>query len=134
MTHDALAIANLKARYCMAADMAAQDGTAARSLFWGLFTDDFIGNYGDAPIVGASAITVFLCTAIAGGSRWMIHMLHSPLIHIDGDRARGDWTVLVHSRRRDTGAMMQVLGRYSDAFIRTKDGWRLSAVTFTRPE
>ena len=129
----ALAIANLKARYCFAADTAAGDPDSARALFAGIFTDDFVGDYGFESMRGPQAIIDFLCTAIAGNSEWMIHMLHSPRIEVSGDQATGDWTILVHSRRRESGEIMVVLGRYSDVFRLTPDGWRIARITFWRP-
>lgn len=129
----ALAIANLKALYCLAADTAAGDPDKAKILFADIFTDDFVGDYGFDLMHGPDAIIAFLCTAIAGGSAWMIHMLHSPRIEIRGDAATGDWTVLVHSRRLESGEMMVVLGRYSDVFRLTPDGWRIARINFWRP-
>lgn len=129
-----LEIANLKARYCAAADLSASDEKTAREQFSQIFAHDFVGNYGMEPLIGASAITDFLCTAIGGSSQWMVHMLSSPLITVKGDAATGDWTVLVHSRRRESGAAMEVIGRYSDEFRRTPEGWRITKVRFSRPE
>jgi hypothetical protein len=131
---EALAIQNLKARYCAAADLAATDPEQARRQLAALFTEDFRGDYGAGPLIGAAAIIDFLCTAIAASSEWMIHMLHSPRIEVNGDEATGDWTVLVHSRRRESGQVETVIGRYSDMLLRTPDGWRIAGVTFTRPE
>ncbi len=128
---DALDLANLKARYCAAADMAATDQAAARALFAGIFTDDFVGDYG-FPLDGPQAIIDFMCTAIAGNSEWMVHMLHSPSIIINGDSATGDWTVMAHMKRREGGAIDVVLGRYSDEFRRTPGGWRIAKITFER--
>jgi ketosteroid isomerase-like protein len=131
---DALQIANLKAHYCATADLCATDPEAGRAQFATLFTQDFVGEYGlGEPMIGPQAITDFLCTAIVGGSEWMIHMLHSPVIKVKGNEATGDWTVLVHSKRRDTGEMMEIIGRYSDVFRRTADGWRIAKVGFWRP-
>jgi len=130
----ALAIANLKARYCATADLAASAPDPARATFATIFAQDFIGDYGMGPLIGAQAITDFLCTAIAGNSLWLLHMLHSPRILIDGDHATGDWTVLVKLKRRSSGAIDTVMGRYSDVFRRTPLGWRIAQVTFTRME
>lgn len=128
----ALAIANLKARYCRAADTAAGDPAAARDLFADVFTDDFVGNFGYDLLHGPSAIIDFMCTAIAGGSTWMIHMLHSPCIVCDGNDATGDWSVMVQSRRI-SGEDMTIFGRYSDRFRCTPQGWQIARIDFWRP-
>ena len=129
--NDALAIANLKARYCAAADRAATDQAAARALFETVFAEDFVGDYG-FPLEGPQAIIDFMCTAIAGNSEWMVHMLHSPSIEISGDAATGDWTVMAHMKRREGGQVDTVLGRYADEFRRTANGWRIAKITFGR--
>lgn len=128
----ALAIANLKARYCAAADLSAQDPDHARGQFADIFTQDFVGDYGLDPLAGADAIIDFLCTAIAGNSLWLLHMLHSPRIAVEGMDAIGDWTVLVKLKRRETGIIDTVMGRYSDTFRLTPQGWRIARVTFDR--
>lgn len=130
----ALAIANLKARYCAAADMAASDENAARAMMADVFTDDFVGDYSFDPLAGPQAIIDFLCTMIGGNSLWAVHMLHSPRIEVKGERATGDWTVLVHLKRRATGAVDIVLGRYTDSFRLTPVGWRIEKVIFARFE
>ena len=101
MTSDALEIANLKARYCLAADTSTSDQAGAREMFGALFTEDFVGDYGFGMLEGPKAIADFMVTAIGGGSEWMIHALGSPIIEIDGDSATGDWTIQVESRRRE---------------------------------
>lgn len=133
MNH-AVEIANLKARYCAAADLSAENETAARAAFGGLFADGFVGDYGVAQFADGHQLVDFMCKAIGGGSSWMIHMLHSPRIHVVGDRATGDWTVLVHSKRSDTGDKMEIIGRYADEFVLTDDGWRISRINFIRQE
>ncbi len=134
MTQDALEIANLKARYCLAADLAAGDEVAARALFKDCFTADFVGDYGFGTLEGEQVIADFMCTAIAGGSEWMVHMLGSPHILVSEDTATGEWTIQAESRRRDAGGRMTVIGRYKDSFRRTDDGWRLASITFQRFE
>ncbi|MFD2430197.1 hypothetical protein ACFSUK_22940 [Sphingobium scionense] len=54
----AMAIANLKARYCAAADLAAQAPDRARALFADIFTDDFVGDYGLTPLLGAARSSI----------------------------------------------------------------------------
>lgn len=134
MTADALAIANLKAAYCRAADTAPHDPAGAKAMFAGLFTDDFEGDYGFRTLQGEGAIAAFMVEAIGGGSEWMIHALGSPSIRINGDTAQADWTVAVGSRRRDGAGLMRVVGRYSDTFRKVSDGWRIASIAFERYE
>ena len=62
-----------------------------------------------------------------------IHLLGTPRIDVSGDAATGDWTVAVHSRTR-AGERMTIVGRYSDRFVRTADGWRIAHIAFRRYE
>ncbi len=134
MSADALAIANLKAAYCRAADTACTDADRARAMFADLFVEDFVGDYGFKTLNGPVEIAEFMIQAIGGGSEWMIHALGSPDIRVDGDSATGDWTISVDSRRREGGGLMQVVGRYSDTFRKTANGWRIATVAFERFE
>jgi SnoaL-like domain len=136
MSHalDALAIANLKAAYCLAADTLCHNEAAARHMFEGMFTNDFVGDYGFGVLNGPDAIVDFMCNAIVGNSQWMLHMLGSPKISVEGNRAAGDWTIDVKSRRLNGNEMMTVVGRYSSIFRRTPGGWQIEAITFRRYE
>lgn len=132
VAEQALAVSNLKAQYCFAADLAASDPQTARAQFAEIFADDFVGDYGFDPLIGGQAITDFLCTAIAAGSEWVVHMLHSPNIVVTGNSATGDWTVFANMKRREGGQVDIILGRYSDTFRLTPQGWRIASVKFTR--
>jgi hypothetical protein len=129
---DALAIQTLKALYCAAADRAAGDPEGARAAFGAIFLPDVEADYGYEPMQGVDALADFLCTAIAGNSQWVLHMIHTPMIEIAGETATGGWTVMAHLKRRQSGQVDVVLGRYADAFRRTPEGWRISRVAFTR--
>lgn len=129
---DALEIANVKARYCAASDKTPVDAAAALDGFRSVFTPDVIGDYGFRVFNGFDELTGFMTTMVAGNSEWMMHMLHTPCIVVDGDRATGDWTVMSQMKRQDGGQVDTVLGRYSDEFIRTADGWKICRVGFAR--
>lgn len=132
VSDQALAIQNVKASYCAAADLSAADPDKARAMMADIFTEDFVGDYGFEPLKGANAIIDFLCFAISSKSEWVLHTLHSPRIEISGDRATGDWTVIAYMKRKEGGAVDSVMGRYSDTFRLTPNGWRLAEVRFSR--
>lgn len=133
LADDCVAIQNVKARYCYAVDRLAEDPEAARKVLDEVFLPDAVGYYGTDPVRGADALTEFLCVAIAANSEWRVHMIHSPLIEVDGDTATAGWTLMVHLKRRG-GAVDILLGRYADSFRRTPDGWRIASVRFERQE
>ena len=131
--NDALEIANLKARYCASSDKSSHDPDGAMAELMGYFVPDATADYGFVQFDSPDKLAGFMTNAIGGGSEWMIHMLGSPCIAVSGEEATGDWTIAVHSKRKD-GEQMLVVGRYSDRFRRTADGWRISHVGFTRYE
>jgi hypothetical protein len=126
------AIQNLKACYCAIADSAASDPEGALAAFGSIFLPDIVADYGFEPMLGADALGAFLCTAIAGNSEWVLHMIHTPMIEVAGETATGDWTVMAHLKRREGGQVDVVMGRYSDEFRLTPEGWRIARVAFTR--
>ncbi len=130
---DALEIANLKARYCAAGDSAPHDPEGAASGLRACFVPDATADYGFTQFDDPEKLIGFMATAVGGGSEWMIHMLGSPRIEVSGDEATGDWTIAVHSKRKD-GELMLIVGRYSDRFKRTPDGWRIAHIKFDRYE
>ena len=133
LADDFVAIQNVKARYCHAIDRLAEDVEAARKVLRGVFLPDVVGDYGAGPLQGADALTDFLCVAIAANSEWRVHMIHTPLIEVEGDAATGGWTVMVHLKRPN-GPVEIILGRYADSFRRTPEGWRIAGVRFQRQE
>lgn len=130
--NDALEIANVKARYCAASDRVPTDAAGALAGFRAVFTDDIVGDYGFRVFEGFDALTGFMTTVVAGSSEWMLHMVHTPLIVVSGDRATGDWTVMSNMKRTGTGQVDTVIGRYSDAFRRTASGWKMCRLRFER--
>ena len=119
LADDFVAIQNVKARYCYAVDRLAEDPEAARKVLSDVFLPDAVGHYGVDPLHGADALTDFLCVAIAGNS--------------ECDTANAGWTVMVHLKRRG-GPVDILLGRYTDSFRRTAEGWRIASVRFERQE
>jgi hypothetical protein len=132
--NDFVEIANVKALYCAASDKTPSDAAAALAGFREVFTDDIVGDYGFRVFNGFDELTRFMTTAVADTSEWMLHMLHTPNIVVQGDQATGNWTVSSQMKRREGGQVDTVLGRYSDEFVRTGDGWKICRIGFERLE
>ena len=128
------AIQNLKARYCQAADSSPEDRDAAIARLMALFARDVRADYGFGEMDDPQAICTILTDKIGGGSEWMVHNIHSPLIEIAGDEASAAWTVNVRMKRRQTGNIDFVFGRYRDRFRREDGEWKISRVAFDRYE
>lgn len=127
-------IQNAKAKYCAAADRSCEDRAGAHQAMKALFTDDVAADYGFGPMEGGDTIAGFLSDKIAGGSLWMVHNIHSPLIEIDGDTASAKWTVNVRMKRPGKDTVDFVFGRYSDEFRKVGGEWKIAKVGFDRYE
>jgi 3-phenylpropionate/cinnamic acid dioxygenase small subunit len=100
-------------------------------LFRTCFTSDVQADYGD---IGAwhdvDGITEYM-TATHAGMPATNHMLTNMAISVDGDHAIAVTyvhAVLVVTREPETS--VDAVGTYEDQFVRTDDGWKISARRF----
>jgi hypothetical protein len=127
---DTLEIQNLKALYCQAADMATQEPAKAGEILQTLFVPEVRADYGIAICEGRDALLGYLLKMITEVNEWLLHGIQTPRIEVDGDRARGEWVIMVQIKQRALAGKEMLVGRYIDEFIRTPEGWRISNVKF----
>ncbi|MCU1345271.1 MAG: uncharacterized protein JWL70_1537 [Acidimicrobiia bacterium] len=99
-----------------------------------VFTEDAVVDFGEVGrFVGTAEIANWFGVSLPAMARSMFHSMHSPLIEVDGDRARGRWTVIARMIMRDAPDASEGVhfGRYDDEYVRTADGWRQSRLLFT---
>jgi hypothetical protein len=128
---DTLEIQQLKARYCRAADMVIADADKATGILRDLFTPDVVADYSVLVCNGREELLTYLVATIAANSDWLLHFLTSPSIEIDGDEATGDWALIVQVKQKHMPGKEMLVGRYSDRFVRTPDGWKIADIKFT---
>lgn len=103
-------------------------------LFRTCFTDDARFDYG---AIGrwsdADGITEFMIAAHAGMSDTK-HMLHNIVVDFrDNDHASAvTYVHTVQALAADPTQWIDGVGQYEDHLVRTDDGWRISARTFTQ--
>ena len=118
---DIEAIKKLKARYCYLVDGGQWQGVVK------LFTKDAKINF-PFPGVGAgkgiAAITTFYRETLPSLRSFTLHMLHSPLIEVKGDKATGEWYFQSSSTVRSTNKAQWGAGKYQDKFVKEADGWK----------
>jgi hypothetical protein len=123
---DWLAIANLKAAYCRLLDTKDWEG-------WGqLFTEDFhqdVSGSGGGVFEGREAAVAATRASIETAKT--AHQVHFPEIAIDGDTATAIWP-LQDRLIWDDGRSLTAYGHYHERYVRTADGWRMSAQRLTR--
>jgi ketosteroid isomerase-like protein len=119
---DRIAIAELRHEYCYRADDRDWDGFAA------LFTEDAHLDFGPVGTFdGRASVRRFAEEIVGSEHPFLVHMLHNPVIDVDGDTATGQWYVEVPCTFAD-GSAGWIQGRYDDTYRRVDGEWRFAEV------
>jgi hypothetical protein len=123
-------IKRLKARYCAACD-GGWDGRASHDTdrIVALFAEDGVwegGVYGRRE--GREGIREFYQNNPA--VPFAFHLLTNPIIEVDGDRAIGNWHLLISMTGADRKATL-IAGVFDDEYVRTPAGWRIKRSQFS---
>ena len=120
---DIEAIRKLKARYCAACD----DNHNAENL-GALFAEDAsweASNMGRAD--GRAAIQELLgAVGRSGRIRNSAHHAINPIIDVDGDRATGDWRlIMLYTANQPDGSLeyLRIIGTYRERYVRVGGEW-----------
>ena len=124
-------ITKLKAEYCNAMDggwdRPAHDADRAIKLF----VDDASWS---APGIGVASgrDTMYALFCDFRKFPFAFHRITNQVIQIDGERATGEWHVLVPIKFAVGEASNWIGGIYNDEFQRTPAGWKIKSVKFTQ--
>lgn len=122
--HDREAIKELMARYCYTVD--SRDWAAVASLF----AEDAVADFGPlGRATGRDDVHEWFETVPAEGLPFFRHMVHNPIIEVDGDEASGTWYADVPSITDDDEAIW-IQGIYENEFVREDDEWRFSLMDY----
>lgn len=111
------AITELRAEYCYRIDSRDWDGYAA------LFTEDASLDFGPIGTYdGREAVRHFAEHVVGEEHPFLAHMVHNPLIEIDGERATGQWYFEVPCTFKD-GSAGWIQGVYDDEYRRVDGEW-----------
>lgn len=122
MNDDYHELLNLRYRYSRHLDAQDWDGWV------GLMTEDVTGEFeGWDPFEGRDAIRRFGEDTLESVFEYTAHMVHMPLIEIDGDEANGAWYLNLFYVLTDGTAGWR-LGRYEDRYRCVDDTWKFSFV------
>jgi hypothetical protein len=125
---DLEAIKRLKYRYLRCLDQKRWDELGE------VFTDDATASYGGGRHVfdGRGAILAFLSDALGNEQHLTAHRVHQPEIDLDHDRATGVWAFDDVVIMEDFEVTVRGAGFYTDTYVRTPDGWRISSTGYKR--
>lgn len=121
---DIEAIRQLKARYCYCVDASDWDALAQLWTEDAIFDCGFFGRY----LGRAEIMDVFFRQLIANAATFNAHMVHNPLIEIDGDVATGVWYLTAQTIVK--GQAVWAMGIYRDEYRRVGDTWQMAASKF----
>lgn len=125
---DHQAITNLQATYSFLVDSFRFDELVE------LFEDDLVWEVGFDRMMTVTSKPALLevLRKTEESTAMMVHMLTTPLIEIDGDRATGSWYLfgMVTSKTPDGEAARWVHGRYDNAYARVGEQWKISRLSY----
>ncbi|MBP8926494.1 MAG: nuclear transport factor 2 family protein [Pseudomonadales bacterium] len=121
---DIEAIKQLKARYCFSVDAGDWDTLEQ------LWTEDACCDYGFfGRFEGRTRIMdVFFRQLVANATSFNAHMVHNPVIEIDGDTATGAWYLTAQTIIQPQNQAIWAMGVYRDEFRRVDGNWKIAAL------
>jgi ketosteroid isomerase-like protein len=121
-------IKQLKALYCMYCDGGWAGPTHDYDQIAALFTEDAVTEGTAGRTEGRESIRRLYRSYQA--TPFAFHRVTNPIIKVDGNRATGNWHVLVALTRPD-GQAVWIAGIYDEEYQRTREGWRIKLLKFT---
>ena len=122
-------ISKLKARYCNYVDGGWDHPTHDYDGVASIFTED--GVWEAVPTIRAETrdgIREYFKGA--QNIPFAFHRISNPIIEVDGNKATGNWHVLV-ALTHPNGKAVWIGGIYNDDFVRTREGWKFKKLSFT---
>jgi len=120
---DRAAIVELRHEYAHCIDRCEWDRWAE------LFCEDAHVTYEGRPdLKGRDEIREFGASVLNREYAFTYHEALLPVVLVDGDTATGEWYLRLYYAGCEGGAGLR-LGRYSDEYRRTEEGWKFAAVS-----
>lgn len=123
---DLEAIKMLKARYCHLVDTRRWDELRE------LLTEDATCDYGFFGFYDGrdEIVNKFFRELVDSASSFMAHMVHNPVITVQGDSASGSWYLTAQTTIQPVNQAVWVMGVYRDAFKRVGGAWKIHRLAF----
>jgi hypothetical protein len=122
---DIEALKQLQARYCHLVDAHRWEDLAA------LFTEDATCDYGFfGSFKGRDEIMSKFFKPLETVTSFMAHMVHNPLVAVQGDTASGSWYLTAQTTLEPIKQAVWVMGKYQNRFKRVDGIWKFTAIKF----
>ena len=114
-------IKELRATYCYHVDDQEADAFAS------LFTEDAILDFGNAGTYeGHDELREFINSVVPEFYEFIVHMVHNPVIEVDGDTASGRWYFEAPATSQGTDTWIQ--GQYDEEYARVDGEWKFAEI------
>ena len=123
-------IRKLKATYCCLCDAGLGDPRNRDELI-SHFTEDARVDFGlgaESKFEGKAGLEVFFGQVVPGAVSFCMHMIHDPIIEIQGDRATGKWYYEAPTTDASTNRAQWMAGTYAEEYIREKGEWKFASI------
>jgi hypothetical protein len=127
---DIEAIRKLKATYCYLCDAGLSDPNNRRELISHFIRDAKV-DFGFGPesqFQGPEGLEVFFGAVVPSAITFSMHMIHDPIIEVDGDRATGKWYYEAPTTDTSTGKAQWMAGIYQEQYVRENGEWKFSSI------
>jgi len=127
---DIEAIKKLKATYCYLCDAGLGEVRNREELI-SHFTADAFVDFGLGPgsqFTGTEGLAVFFGQVVPGAVSFCMHMVHNPIIEVDGDRATGRWYYEAPTTDTTTGRAQWMAGTYFEEYVRENGEWKFASI------
>lgn len=122
---DTEAIKNLKATYCYLVDAGVAGDASKLDELVDLFTEDARCEYGDyATLEGKEAVGQFFKELIPSVLSYSAHMVHNPIIEVDGDSAKGKWYFEAPCTFTAANRATWAQGKYIEEYVKVDGIWK----------
>ncbi|HEX7856378.1 MAG TPA: nuclear transport factor 2 family protein [Sphingobium sp.] len=121
-------IQDTKAKYCLASDTDASESDKATKVLEAILHPSFAADYTAVQFSTKSDFIAFITQNVAPSADWVWHAIGTPHVEVEGDIATGSWAVIVRIKRKDADQPIEMIGRYTDRFVRVPEGWQIQHI------
>ena len=123
-------IRKLKATYCYLCDAGLGDRRNRDELI-SHFVEEATVDFGLGPaskFEGREGLEVFFGQVVPGAVSFCMHMVHDPIIEVDGDRATGKWYYEAPTTDAATNRAQWMAGTYLEEYVREGGRWKFASI------
>ena len=119
---DTEAIKKLRATYCYLADAQRMEEVIA------LFTQNARLNFGGVCYEGREGLDAFFLQLIPSQLSFSMHMVHNPIIEIDGNHATGKWYFEAPTTFKPDNKAFWLAGVYDEEYVKENGEWKIDSL------